>query len=249
MRRRATLLLAAAATAPSRRAMAEAGTLRGTATYRERIALPPGAVLEVMLEETSRADAPAARIAEARVVAQHQVPIPFALTCDMARIDPRGRYAVRATLGIDGRAMFRTDGAHPVALAGDGAAMELRLVRAAGADASAPAALVGPRWIATEIAGDPSAPGIESDITFAADGAAHGAGGCNRIRGGYRLSGADGIAFGAMAATMMACDPPRDGQERGFLDALGKARRWSIEDGSLLLRDGAGTILLRLRRG
>ena len=52
-----------------------------------------------------------------------------------------------------------------------------------------------------------------------------------------------------MAATMMACDPPRDGQERGFLDALGKARRWSIEDGSLLLRDGAGTILLRLRRG
>ena len=172
MRRRATLLLAAAATAPSRRAMAEAGTLRGTATYRERIALPPGAVLEVMLEETSRADAPAARIAEARVVAQHQVPIPFALTCDMARIDPRGRYAVRATLGIDGRAMFRTDGAHPVALAGDGAAMELRLVRAARAHALAPAAPGGPPPVATQIARDPPAPRLQADNALAAPGAA-----------------------------------------------------------------------------
>ena len=34
-------------------------SLTGTATYRERIALPPGAVFEATLEDVSRADAPA----------------------------------------------------------------------------------------------------------------------------------------------------------------------------------------------
>ena len=33
--------------------------LTGTATYRERIALPPGAVFEATLEDVTRADAPA----------------------------------------------------------------------------------------------------------------------------------------------------------------------------------------------
>lgn len=38
----------------------------GTATYRERIALPPGAVLEVTLEDVSRAGAPAEAIGSVR---------------------------------------------------------------------------------------------------------------------------------------------------------------------------------------
>ena len=36
-----------------------AGTLEGTAAYRERIALPPDAVFEAVLQDISRADAPA----------------------------------------------------------------------------------------------------------------------------------------------------------------------------------------------
>ena len=43
------------------------GAVSGTATYRERMALPPGAVLEVVLEDVSRADAPAEVIGLARV--------------------------------------------------------------------------------------------------------------------------------------------------------------------------------------
>ena len=36
-----------------------AQVIEGTATYRERMALPPGAVFEATLEDVSRADAPA----------------------------------------------------------------------------------------------------------------------------------------------------------------------------------------------
>ena len=40
-----------------------AQTIEGTATYRERMALPKGAVFEATLEDVSRADAPAVVVA------------------------------------------------------------------------------------------------------------------------------------------------------------------------------------------
>jgi heat shock protein HslJ len=40
------------------------GAVKGTATYRERMALPPGAVLEATLQDVSRADAPAVVIGQ-----------------------------------------------------------------------------------------------------------------------------------------------------------------------------------------
>ena len=39
-------------------------TIRGTAAYRERIAVPPGTRLEIRLLDISRADAPARTLAE-----------------------------------------------------------------------------------------------------------------------------------------------------------------------------------------
>ena len=54
--------------------------LTGTVTYRERIALPPNARVEVRLEDVSQADAPADEIASQTIAANgKQVPIPFEL--------------------------------------------------------------------------------------------------------------------------------------------------------------------------
>lgn len=233
-------------------AAAQGGMLRGTATYRERMALPPGAVLEVVLEEISRADAPATSIAEARIPVQGQVPIAFALPFDPARVEPHLTYAVRATLSVDRQVQFRTDRIHPVLTRGAGDSVELLLVRAAPAGAAegspAPASLVGPRWIATAIGGADAAPGVVSDITFTTTGDVYGTGGCNRFRGGVRLQGADGIAFGQLASTMMACEGPPSEQEARFHAALAAARHWRIEGEALLLLDAGGTAVLRLRR-
>jgi putative lipoprotein len=49
---------------------AMAQTIQGTATYRERMALPAGAAFEATLEDVSRADAPAETIARQRVASQ-----------------------------------------------------------------------------------------------------------------------------------------------------------------------------------
>ncbi|ESY77119.1 hypothetical protein X740_25785 [Mesorhizobium sp. LNHC221B00] len=51
--------------------------VRGEVIYRERIALPPNAVLSVQLADVSLADAPARIIGEQRIKPAGQVPISF----------------------------------------------------------------------------------------------------------------------------------------------------------------------------
>jgi heat shock protein HslJ len=70
---------------------------------------------------------------------------------------------------------------------------------------------------------------------------ASGSGGCNRIMGGYELTG-DKLTFARMASTMMAC-PNGMETEQKFLKALGQVKRWKIGKGQLELMDGAGKVV------
>src|SRR6476661_8892812 len=69
----------------------------GTITYREKVALPPTAAVEVRLEDVTRADATAI-VTTTRIDHPGQVPIHFDLAYDLSAIEARGRYAVRATI-------------------------------------------------------------------------------------------------------------------------------------------------------
>jgi uncharacterized lipoprotein YbaY/heat shock protein HslJ len=110
------LLYAGDKAAPSRFRPAEArdGLVRGSVTYRERMALPPNARLDVRIEDVSRADAPADVIAERTIAVTRQVPIPFELKTDPAALQPGHSYALRATLSADGEALFVTTTRYPV---------------------------------------------------------------------------------------------------------------------------------------
>jgi uncharacterized lipoprotein YbaY len=81
--------------------------ITGTVTYRERIALPPNAVVEVSLQDVSRAGAPAIVLGEQTITTGgRQVPIPFEIAYDPAAIDQRLTYSVRARISVDGQLMF-----------------------------------------------------------------------------------------------------------------------------------------------
>ena len=99
-------------------AQAQSGSAQvtGSVAYLERIALPPDAVIDVQLLDTSVADIAAQTVAEILINAEgRQVPIPFALTYDPAQIVPAHRYSVRATIRSgDGMLMFSTTQAYPV---------------------------------------------------------------------------------------------------------------------------------------
>ncbi len=74
-------------------------TLSGSVVYRQRIALRPGGLLTVSLQDVSRADAPAETVATATsVTGGSGVPIPYTLTYDASLIQANHSYAVRATI-------------------------------------------------------------------------------------------------------------------------------------------------------
>jgi uncharacterized lipoprotein YbaY/heat shock protein HslJ len=89
-------------------------TVSGTATYRERMALPPGAVFEATLEDVSRADAPAEVIGRARIESPGAPPFRFSIAYEPAQIRNGRRYVVRARVTIDGQLLFTTDTAYSV---------------------------------------------------------------------------------------------------------------------------------------
>lgn len=103
----------------------------GTATYRERMALPADAVFEATLEDVSRADAAAEVVASTRV-ASPAVPITFAIAADPARIDGKRRYVVRGRITLNGQLLFTSDTVYPVFGAGNVRRVDNMLLRRVG---------------------------------------------------------------------------------------------------------------------
>ncbi|KLU79639.1 YbaY family lipoprotein [Aliivibrio fischeri] len=82
----------------------------GTVGYRERIALPANAVVTVTLEDVSLADAPSKTITEQTFeVGENSSPFAYSLEFNTADIQANHRYAVRATIKVDGKLRFTTD--------------------------------------------------------------------------------------------------------------------------------------------
>jgi len=102
-----------AAAVPSMTQGAHAVT--GTATYRERIQVPPGSSLRVQLLDNLLADTPKAILADATVKDVGGSPIAFTLPFDPAKLRVNGQYGLHATLaGPDGAPMFVSDTRVPV---------------------------------------------------------------------------------------------------------------------------------------
>jgi len=81
--------------------------ISGEVWYRERIALPPGAEVTVLLEDQSRADAKATVITDyTHVVDGKAPPYSFRLVFDPSAIDERMTYGLRARIEMDGNLLF-----------------------------------------------------------------------------------------------------------------------------------------------
>lgn len=93
----------------------EQGVVSGTVGYLQRMALPTNAVIQVQLLDVSLADAPAKVVAEESInLGQRQVPVPFSLSFDPAKIDAKHRYSVSAKITVDGKLWFISDRSYPV---------------------------------------------------------------------------------------------------------------------------------------
>jgi len=218
-------------------------SLTGTATYRERIALPAGAVFEATLEDVTRADAPAEVIGRTRMQSAGNPPFKFSIAYDPARIDPSHRYTVRAKVTHEDRLMFTTDTHYPVLSAGQPNHVDMLMRMPPRTELTASTAtLENTYWKLMRLGG--------AAVTVA-DGQREphfilqpeqkrvaGSGGCNRMMGSYTLGGSK-LTFSQMAGTMMACPEGMD-VERAFHAALGKVATWRIDGETLELFDAGG---------
>jgi len=77
--------------------MAQMESLSVTVTYRERIALPPGAQLDVQILDVSQAEGPGGAIASQHFV-MTAVPMTVSLTYDPQIVEVGSRYSVLAAI-------------------------------------------------------------------------------------------------------------------------------------------------------
>lgn len=101
----------------------------GTVTYRERIALPPDAVVLVQLRDVSLMDVAAKLVSEQIIKPEHSVPIPFSLPYAAEDIDERMTYSVFASIRSGGRLLFISDRSYQVLTRGQSDHVELILVQ------------------------------------------------------------------------------------------------------------------------
>ncbi len=100
----------------------------GTISYRERIALPPDALIRIQLVDVSRADAPAVLLGEQVFEAGgRQVPFRFDIPYDPTAIDGRMSYAVQARIEQNGRLIFVSDQHYAVITRGAPTTVDLML--------------------------------------------------------------------------------------------------------------------------
>lgn len=106
--------------------------------------------------------------------------------------------------------------------------------------------LAGSGWWVEDILAAGVIDRARTTISFLNDGRVAGSGGCNRYVGSYELDG-DGISFGPMAGTKMACAEALMDQDDRFHQALGQAVRWRIDGrtGLLHLEDLEGMTVIR----
>ena len=234
---------------------AQAAAVAGTAMYRERMALPPDAVFEAVLQDVARADAPAVTLGRAVLKPAGQTPFRFVIQYDdkdVRELSAGGRYAVRAWVHHRGRMLFTTDTAVP-ALGNVALPLQVNLVAVSAdappADRAPTSPLRNTYWKLMQLNGaavQVTPNQREPHLVLASRGArVSGSGGCNAVMGRFAVRGR-ALAFTSLASTEMACMGGME-QETQFLRTLSTVAAYRIRSEQLDLLDAGGVVVATLK--
>ena len=101
----------------------------GTATFRERIAIAPGATFTASLLDVSQQDVAATELGTAVIDDAGNPPYGFEIPYDPRDIDPAAMIVVRAELRQGEKLLFTTDTAYPVITRGAGTHVDLMMIK------------------------------------------------------------------------------------------------------------------------
>lgn len=217
--------------------------MRGEVLYRERIALPPNAVLSVQLADVSLADAPAAVLGEQKVDPAGQVPIRFEIKFDPSAIRTNMSYALQARITVDGQLWFITDMRHAVDPLSDEPQTVL-VKRVAEQDRPTAQTIYGRDWVAQSVDGVEALPERRATFRIEADGKISGKGFCNGYFAKAKIDEPK-LSIGQAGSTQMACAPELMAADAALFDAFDKAASFRADADGLAIADKRGRDILR----
>jgi len=236
------VLLIAAMSLAAQESLAADLSIKGTATYRERIALPDNAALTVRLLDVTNTSGAPTSVGETVVSPAGQVPIAFEFTVAETVVASDHRYALHASIAVDGKVIFATAEPRPYELSASEPA-DLLMVRQPDETSTLPAEIVGVEWMLEEMDGKAMDRELVSSLMLNEKGTAGGKGGCNRFFATITASG-DALTFSEIGSTFMACGNAAMERERAYFDALARVASYRLDAGKLILSDEAGKNLL-----
>ena len=227
-------------------------TVSGTVSYREGGALPADATIEVLLVDASNSDDPAPIIAHQSFTANgRQAPFAFSLKYDSAKIKPDARYQVRARILVKGELKYTNTQPYQVITSGHPRTVNIvvePVSRAVMPGRSA--SLENTHWTLVELNGSLVDAGSTARETYfelnSQEKRLEGSSGCNRMTGGYAISG-DSLQFSKVVMTRMACVKGME-IEAGFSKALSATTKFKLS-GSELELSGAEGVLAKFKAG
>ncbi|MBO9406649.1 META domain-containing protein [Shimia sp. R9_1] len=222
-------------------AAADIQDLLGIVSYRERVALPPEALVEITLEDVSKMDVASVVLARQVLKPEGQVPIAFRLAYDDGMVAENGRYSVRAIIQVGEDVLWRSTQSFAALTQNAPEEVEVMVERM---PSRGDVDLTIGSWLVVVMNGEVVQSERVPQIEFDADGRVSGSSGCNRFTGSYTRTG-DRLSFGPLASTRMACSDELNAQETAFFKTLTQVSSVGIMDGGTVLIDERGAVVMR----
>lgn len=224
--------------------------VKGSVTYKEKITLPPLALVEVKIMDTASNEASQYLAATTIPTEGHQVPISFELPYDPKKIQIEHTYVIRAVIRDEEKTLFTTKTIYPVITKGNPKDVDLVLAKVGDIDESADdETLVGTSWKLQDLQGTRVLGQVEATLSFPEVGMVTGNATCNHFFGTVQIKGND-MKFGPIGSTKMACADSVMNQETKYLQALREVEEFTIQepDHILLLKSDGTKEPLRFQR-
>ena len=234
------------ATKVEQAAIIQQQTITANVFYLQRIALPPGAEVSLILEDVSKMDMPAEVIAEQIFTAVGAPPYQVNLSYNEAQIKPLHRYVLRAQITLDGQLLFTNtqqvdafanQSAKPTEILVSSMRRNVKhngLVRLT--DTHWQLSMLGEQVITADVAKRTPYLTFKQD-----DNKVIGFSGCNRFSGNYNTS-ADSIDLSQLLTTKKMCFQQMN-LETKFLSALSETDNYKVIDNTLTLYSNIGIAL------
>ena len=222
-------------------------TITAELFYRERIALPPGAVAVAALE-VAGSDTVVVRTRDE--LADQSVPVSVTLDVDQSKLPQDAGLVFRGSIEVDGVPVRQSE-PRPVDVTsgtielGSVMLMAVEEPDTSGVSTPSVSALAG-SWVVEDIRGGGIIDDSRVTLEFS-EGRVAGSTSCNSYQGAWSLEG-NKLSIEDIAVTMMACPEALMNQERRFLDALNAAEGMRVDDTGALFLTSGGNDLLRARQ-